>query len=112
MNNTSWKNDEKTFKMKEGLGLGVTVVRTLKDKLSSLATENGWESSKEVFEENGGMSFLLTPKSPDKENSYTNPTEFMDIIKSEFKELDEERLNIKFIPHIRWILPMIMVTFH
>ena len=111
MDTTSWENDKKVFKMGEGTGLlGINMSLALQKRLSSLAEEDGWEISKGNFEDEGGLSFYLTPKTLDK--SSVDADSLISDIKSEFKELSEERLSIGTFSFVRWAFTMVRVTFH
>ena len=96
--NTSWKNDENTFK-------------AVYKRLDALAEENGWKCSEGTLEDKGGVSYTLAPQT--LENATLNDANaLVDKIKSEFKELSDERLDIKVIPYARWALTLLRVTFH
>lgn len=111
MNTTSWKNDEKAFKMSEGTSLlGINMALAMQKRLSSLANKDGWNVSKGDFEDEGGLSFFLTPKTLDK--SSVDANSLIADIKSEFKGLSEERLSIETSSFVRWAFSMVRVTFH
>ncbi len=109
--NTSWKNDENTFKASGNFGLGISITMALYKRLDALAEENGWKCSEGTLEDEGGVSYTLAPQT--LENATLNDANaLVDKIKSEFKELSDERLDIKVIPYARWALTLLRVTFH
>ena len=109
--NTSWKNDEKTFKASGNFGLSINISMALYKRLLTLAEDNGWNCSEGVFEDEGGVSYTLAPLSKDNA-SLEDANALIDKIKAEFSDLSDERIDFKVIPYVRWALTLVRVTFH
>lgn len=111
----TWKEDENTYKskrIKEGLGLTSTIMSNIENKLSTLANSNGWQSFMEGSVPEGGVKYILMPVDPRDEESYTHYQEMIDLIKEEFSNFTEDQFKVEFTSHVRWLLPIIRVTFH
>ena len=114
MTTTTWKEDEKTFKsnrLNEGLGLTTSILSNIKDKLTTVAEDNGWSCQMDSNSKEG-VKFVLMPIDPKDSDSFVSHEEMMDIIKDEFSTFEEDSMEVLFTPHVRWMLPIITVIFH
>lgn len=110
----SWKDDEKTYKskrIKEGLGLTTTILSNIKDKLTTVAEDNGWNCQMDSNSKEG-IKFVLMPNNPKDSDSFVPHEEMMNIIEDEFSTFEEDSMEVLFTPHVRWMLPIITVIFH
>ena len=114
MTTKTWKEDEKTFKsnrLNEGLGLTTSILSNIKDKLTTVAEDNGWSCQMDSNSKEG-VKFVLMPIDPKDSDSFVSHEEMMDIIKDEFSTFEEDSMEVLFTPHVRWMLPIITVMFH
>lgn len=114
MTTTTWKEDENTFKsnrFNEGLGLTTSILSNIKEKLTTVAEDNGWncQMNRNNKEE---IKFVLMPNNPKDSDSFVPHEEMIAIIKDEFSTFEEDSMEVLFTPHVRWMLPIITVIFH
>ena len=111
----TWKEDEKTYKstrLNEGLGLTTSILSNIKDKLTTVADSNGWQSFMEGSVSEGGIKFVLYPRDAKNQESFTSHKEMIDLIKEGFSNFTEDQFKVEFTPHVRWMIPIITVIFN